>query len=535
MYMAQKKRGLRKLSPNQENNMKKANLSNGWMLIALLALFKLAVHFSTNTNYELHRDAYLYLAQSDHLAWGYMSIPPAIAVIGRLTQLLFGDSVFSIRLFPALIGAASVVIIGLIVKEMGGKRWAIGLAGAAFILSPAFLRSNSLFQPVSFDQFFWLLSGYFIVKLLRTQNPKFWIPMGVVWGLAFLTKYAIVFFAFAFLLALSLTPERKLFLSKYLLLGLAIGFLIILPNLLWQYHHNWPVVGHLTELRQRQLVHVRALDFLLMQLLMNLHAVLVWLFGLVFLLFLKTGRQFRVLGLTCLTVLLILLLLNGKHYYTLGMYTILFAAGGVAMEKYFVRGLSFLKPVTLALMLLIALPIIPYSLPVLTLDKMTVYAEASKKFGLAGALRWEDGSIHPLPQDYADMTGWQELSEIVSKTYNSLSEGEKSHCVIYAENYGQAGAIKYYGKKHGLPEPVSFHETFVLWGPDSTNLATLIYVNDELGEDIQHLFGEITLAGQVNNIHFRENGVQVYLCRQPQNGFAKFYQEKVGFLKSRYR
>jgi hypothetical protein len=165
---------------------------------------------------------------------------------------------------------------------------------------------------------------------------------------------------------------------------------------------------------------------------MNLHALAVWLFGLIFLLFLQAGRPFRVLGLTYVAVLVILMLLSGKFYY-------------------------------------------------------------------------------------------------------SLSDEEKPRCAIYAENYGQAGAIKYYGKKHGLPEPVCFNETFVLWAPDSANISTLIYVNHELGEDIVHFFEKIELAGQVDNVHFRENGLQVYLCQNPRSGFGDYYKERVGSLKSRYR
>jgi 4-amino-4-deoxy-L-arabinose transferase-like glycosyltransferase len=153
--------------------MKRISLSQEWPLIIALALFKLAIHFLTNTNYELHRDAYLYLALADHPDWGYVSVPPFIAILGRLTMSVFGDSVFAIRLFPALAGAASIIVIALIVRELGGKKWAIALACSAFILSPAFLWSNTLLQPVSFNQFAWLLSGYFIVKLVKTQNPIF--------------------------------------------------------------------------------------------------------------------------------------------------------------------------------------------------------------------------------------------------------------------------------------------------------------------------------------------------------------------------
>jgi hypothetical protein len=256
---------------------------------------------------------------------------------------------------------------------------------------------------------------------------------------------------------------------------------------------------------------------------------------LAFLIFNQAGRKFRVLGLTFLFTVFILLMLSGKAYYTLGVYPILFAAGGVAIEIWFTQRWRFLKPVILAVMILIFLPVLPYSVPVLSFDKMAAYAEASKKFGLEGALVWEDGRVHRLPQDYADMTGWRELAECVIAAYQSLPPAEQADCVIYAENYGQAGAIKYYGKPYGLPEPVCFNETFVLWAPDSVHQQTLIYVNDELGEDIQYYFANITLVGQVNNEYFRENGVEVYLCRNPRRDFREFYREKVGRLKSRYQ
>jgi len=515
--------------------MNKMKFSPAGLMISAFIFLKLALHFLTNANYELHRDIYLYLALADHPDWGFISVPPFTPMVGKLAMALFGDSAFAAGFFPALIGTLSVMVIALMVKEMGGSIWAIAIACCAFILSPSFLRSNTFLMPVSFDQFAWLLSGYFILKLLKTQNSKYWIHLGVVWGVAFLNKYAVVFFALAFFIALLLAPERRLMRSGYFAIGFAIGFFIILPNLIWQHAHNWPVIGHLEELRQTQLVNVNLADFLALQFLMNLHAVIIWLLGWAYLLFSRDGRPLRVLGLTFLLTIFILMLLSGKAYYTLGAYPMLFAAGGVAIEKYFAQRRRFLKPAILVLMVLIFLPVLPYSLPVLPLDKMAAYAEESKKFGLEGALIWEDGRIHELPQDYADMTGWRELAGIVIKTYRDLSETEKSSCVIYAENYGQAGAIKYYGKRYGLPEPVSFHETFLLWAPDSVNAKTLIYVNDELGEDIQYFFGDIKLAGQVNNRYFRENGLQVYLCKNPRDSFQDFYREKVGALKNRYR
>lgn len=515
--------------------MQKLRLTPEWRLILGLAFVKLVLHFFTNTNYGLHRDAFLYLALGDHLDFGYMAVPPLIAFFAKITVTVFGDSVFAIRLFPALIGAASVVIIGKIVRLLGGRKWAILVACTAFIVSPAFLRSNTLFQPVSFNQFFWLVAVYFTIKLVQTKNLKFWLHIGVVCGLAFLNKYSIAFLVFALFVGLFLTPERNLFRSRNFLYGLLIGFLIVSPNLIWQHKHAWPVITHMLTLQQTQLVNVKISDFLVVQMLMNLPGLFVWLIGVIFLLFFKEGRKYQFLGFTFLALLLILILLRGKPYYTLGIYSPLFAFGGYAIENYFSAKWRFVKLGILAFMLAIVLPVLPYSLPILAHERMLVYAEQSKQFGLEDALRWEDGRLHDLPQDYADMIGWEELADIVIKTYNQLGDAEKAGTAIYAENYGQAGAVKFYGKKHGLPEPVSFNASFLFWAPDSIEIETLIYINHEPGEDIYYHFAEVEVVGRMTNPYARESGLPVFLCRYPRNDFAGFYRNKVKMLKDNYR
>jgi len=255
---------------------------------------------------------------------------------------------------------------------------------------------------------------------------------------------------------------------------------------------------------------------------------------LAFLLFFRQGKRYRFLGYTFVALLLILLLLRGKSYYTLGIYSSLFAVGGYAFERFFSEKWRFVKLVALTFMIVIVLPVLPYSLPLLAHEKMIVYAEQSKNFGLEGALRWEDGRMHELPQDYADMIGWDELADVVVETYNELPDAEKSKTAIYADNYGQAGAVKFYGEKHGVPEPVSFNASFLFWAPDSIAIETLIYINDTPGEDIYNHFAEVKIAGRLTNPYARESGLPVFLCRGQRNGFADFYREKVKRLKESY-
>jgi len=267
---------------------------------------------------------------------------------------------------------------------------------------------------------------------------------------------------------------------------------------------------------------------------MNFSNVVVWLFGLVLLLFLKDGKRYRVIGYTYLVVLVIFILLKGKAYYALGIYPVLFAAGGFAIEKYLIGKWRYLKPVILVMMILTLLPLLPYSLPVYPLEKMIEYGEQSKKFGGEGALRWEDGRIHSLPQDYADMVGWKELADIVIKTYQSLSDSDQANCVVHGENYGEAGAIKFHSKKYGLPEPVSFSGSFLFWAPDSFNKEILIYVNDDTN-DVAYYFTTVEKVVEITNPYARESGMPVWLCRTPRNGFEHFYAEKVKNLKDRFR
>ncbi|MCK5368116.1 MAG: glycosyltransferase family 39 protein, partial [Cyclobacteriaceae bacterium] len=317
-----------------EVGMRNLKLIGDWQLIILFATLKLLLHFITFSNFELHRDAYLYYAQSEHLAWGYISVPPSIAVIGKFATLIFGNTTFGLRFFPALIGAINIVIIGLAVKELGGKKIAITLASLAYLLSPSYLHVNALFQPVSFNHFYWLLSGYLILVMIKGNNPKIWIWIAITFGLAFLNKYSIVFFYTAFAISLFISNYRYLYISKYFIIGLSIGIVIISPNLIWQYQHNWPVLQHMSELRETQLVHVHLSDFIAEQFLMNMQALFLWLVALLVLLFYKKEKQYRLFGFIYIIVIILLMVGSGKSYYSLGIYPILFVFGAYLIEKY---------------------------------------------------------------------------------------------------------------------------------------------------------------------------------------------------------
>ena len=502
-----------------------------WLLIVLFAVLKLLIHLFTYSNYELHRDAYLYYAQSQHLAWGYVAVPPSIAVIGKIATTLFGNTTFALRFFPAVIGTLSVVVLGLMVKELKGKEAALILASLAFLLSPSYLHVNTLFQPVSFDVFYWLLSGYLILLLIARNDPKIWIGIAIVIALAFLNKYSIVFLAFAFAVSLLLTPYRHLYFSKYFLIALAIGAMIILPNLLWQFDQNWPVLHHMADLQRTQLVHVQFSDFIESQFLMNLQGLFIWLAGLFALLFVKREKQFRLFGLIYLIVVTLLILGRGKGYYTLGLYPILFVFGAYVIEKYTKRYLIYVST-----LLILAMFIALYASLSFGGIPFNNFEEAVRK----NAFRWEDGTNHDIPQDLADMTGWKEVGTKVVETYLSLDPQQRKNCAIYCYHYGQAGAVMFYGKEAGVPQPVSFNGSFIFWNPDSLSTDYVIWVHSDLGNDIKPdsllptLFRTVKLDAIIDDKYFRENGTRIYLCQYPTEDVKKDYISRMAALKKEF-
>src|SRR5664280_3634133 len=216
-----------------------------WIVAILFIIVKLCLHFFTNTNYELHRDEMLYFNMADHLSFGYATVPPVIGFLAFIIKSIFGYSVFGIRLIPALLGAASLFIIAKTVRELGGNILALIIASSAFLFSTGFLLFDTLFTPNVIEQFLWLLTTYLLFRMISGNNPKLWIMIGIMLGVAFLNKYSVLFYILGFIVAILFSSHRKFLNSRYLYISILIGIIIILPNLIWQYMHGWPVVYHM--------------------------------------------------------------------------------------------------------------------------------------------------------------------------------------------------------------------------------------------------------------------------------------------------
>ncbi len=505
-----------------------------WILTLSLALVKLLIHSLTSTNYELHRDEMLYFSMGSHLSWGFASTPPLMAFLSFIVKNIFGYQEFFVKLFPALAGTSLLVLTALFIRELGGKGFAVFTGCLTYIVSTAMLRSSSLFMPVIFELFFWMLFLFFLLKLINRQDPRYWIGIGISFGLAFLNKYSILFLGLSAFIALLISEHRKLLLSKYFIYAAFAALLIMLPNIIWQISHKFPVVTHMGELYRTQLVYVSKQTFLLEQIMMNFTSVLIWLTGLIVLVFFKAEKKYRLFAWLFFAVIILFLVAKGKPYYTLGVYPVMFAFGGYYLEKYFVGKLKTVAYVIVGYSFITSLFFLPLGLPLLPQKEMEAYCTFFANHITPAPMRNENNQYSPLPQDYMDMTGWKELAALVSVAYNKLDSLQKKDCIIFANNYGQAGAIDFYGKKYHLPAPVSLNDSYIFWAPDSLTANNYIVTDNSLG-DIPALFDNYIEIGAVKNIYFRENGLKIFLCQNPKPVFNEFVKKRINEFKGIYR
>lgn len=499
-------------------------------IIYLLALLKFSLPFILqNRVFELHRDEYLYYEQGHHLAFGYLENPPMIGLLASLSSF-FGGSFFWIKFWPALFGAFTLLLTCAIVKEFGGRFYAQLIASLGILFS-AYLRIHFLFQPNFLDIFFWTLSIYYLLRFLNTQHNKYLYLLSIALALGWWSKYSILFFILSIVTALLLSHHRNIFAKKSFWLAVLTGLLLILPNILWQYYHRWPLVHHMSELKATQLQFLNKTDFFKEQLLMLLPVCFVWLGGLLWLL---KQKKYRVISYIYFIAIFLIITGSGKGYYALGAYPMLLAAGGVWLEK-ISAGKIWIR-ISLNLFIVIAaLPFIPLLLPTQTPTTMDLF---NKKYAIEkmGLLKWEDQKNHLLQQDFADMLGWKELSNKTEKFFTSLPDSAKTNCVIYCRNYGQAGALKYYGRSASFKEKViSDNGTFLLWIPPKLSFHHLIFIGRNMPDKndlVFQQFEKITVVDSVTNRFSRQYGDKIIFFQNASDSAKILAQKGLAKMKA---
>jgi len=482
-------------------------------LIAFLSIAALLVHLLTNGRYGYFRDELYYVACGRHLAFGYVDQPPLSILLLRLSQLLLGDSLFAIRLLPALAGAATVALTGLIARGLGGRRWAIALACAGSLCALFNLAVGNFFSMNAFEPLFWMGAVYLLVRIINGGSPTLWLWLGVVLGLGLENKHSTAFFAAGILVGLLLTSERRHFAEKWIWLGGVIAFAIALPNILWQTLHHWPTYELLSNIAlSNKNVALSPAQFIAQQaVFMNPGTLPLWLAGLFWLFGSRDGRRYNVIGIIYLVTLAEFIVLHGKSYYLAPAYPMLFAAGGVAVERIFAARLKWIKPIFLAAILAMGALCAPLVLPILPPDKLIAYMRAIDM----EPPRTETSHTAALPQIFTDQFGWEQMVGSVAHVYHHLRPEDEKRAAIFCQNYGEAGAIDFFGPKLGLPPAISGHQNYFLWGPgDWTGEVVLIL--DSSDDHERELFASVegSRAGReqsVGDAVWRRN--HIYLCR----------------------
>lgn len=377
------------------------------ILLGFITAKFLLQYLLINPEYDLHRDEYLHLDQANHLAWGYISVPPVTSWISYIIKLL-GNGFFWVKFFPALFGALTIVVVWKTIEELKGNLYALVLGPLAILVS-VILRINILYQPNSFDIFFWTLVYFTIIKYINTYNSKWLYATALAFGFGFLSKYNIVFLALGLLPAILLTEHRKIFLNKNLYISIAIALIIVLPNIIWQYKNNFPTFHQLQDLARTQLVNVSRFEFIKEQFLFFISSLIILIASFISLLFYRPFKRYRVFFWSYFITISIFIFLKAKAYYAIGLYPVMIAFGSVYLEKIFETGRRKLwKPVLIVLVLGLSIPFILVAFPYKSPEQIQKTSNRYKKLGL---LRWEDGEDHNMPQDFADMLGWSDLAK----------------------------------------------------------------------------------------------------------------------------
>ena len=483
---------------------------SGPAVVWSLAIVKFLFHLLTAGRYGIFRDELYYLACSEHLDFGYVDQPPLIAFITWVARHLFGESLLGLRLLPALAGAATVWLSGKVAREMGGRVFAQGLAALAVIAAPVFLLMHHWMTMNAFEPLIWLGCAWCIVRAINQGDPRSWLSFGLLIGLGMENKYSTAFFALAVFVSLLLTPQRRFLSNSWIWIGALCSLLIFLPNLIWLIRHDFPFLELMRNIRGSGRDVVRGpVAFIADQaMLMNPVLFPLWLGGLFWLFLNRDGSRYRILAWTYTLMLIAFIALKGKNYYLSAAYPMLFAGGAVAFEGLTRERGRWRRGVYVGLIVTATCLFAPMVAPVLPAD---MYIRYQKAIGLEPP-KAENQPTGPLPQHFADEFGWEEMTLEVARVYHDLPPEQRAATAIFANSYGQAGAIDFFGKKYGLPKTISNHQNYWYWGPRAYTGESVIVLGSDGTGDRKH-FASVVVAGRTYHPYSRrDEHFEIFLC-----------------------
>ena len=483
------------------------------LLLLGIAAAIAVMHIATNSHYGFHRDELQFLSDARHLDWGFVSYPPFTPFVEHISLSLFGLSLVGLRLFSVIAQAIVIFVSGLMASELGGGRLAQVTTALAVALSPLPLFQGTEFQYSSFDFLWWVLIAYFTIRLLKSENPRWWLAIGAVVGVGLLTKYSIVFYIAGILAGVVLTSARHYLLSKWFWAGIGLALLIFLPNFLWLMHHDFISYHFLQHIHARDVGEGRAKGFFQGQLLLNVNtfAMPLWIAGLVFYF---RDRRYRILAWMYIVPLAMFYLGKGRFYYMAAAYPMLLAMGAVALERWLAR---LRRPARLTVEIVFFTGLAAVGACILALIV---------PFASSGPLR--DFSLKR-NGDLREEIGWDELVKTVAGIRDSLPADQRANLGILVGNYGEQGAIEMLGPAYHLPLPISMTNSAWLRGYPSPPPDMLIVLGFH-EEQANRAFSGCRLAGHNGNslgINNEESEYhsQIFVCGPPRKGWAQFWKE----------
>jgi hypothetical protein len=506
-------------------------IRSGMAFICAIALAKFLFHLYFNNRYGYFRDEFDYIACGNHLAWGYVDQPPLIPFLTHVSRAVLGDSLRSIRFIPALASSLLVVQTALIAREFGGRFFALVLAAITVLVAPQYLSNGSLLTTNCLEPNLWMGCAYFAILAIKRNDSRYWLWFGVVAGVGLEEKYTVALFGFGIVVGLLLTEQRRFLLDKWLWLGGLAALLVFLPNLLWNIHYHWPFLQLMHNIRAegRDVVLGPAQYFIQQTILVHPLTAPIWIAGLLALFFSVRLRPYRFLAWTYVVCYGVLFVLHGKNYYLAPVYPMLLAAGAVVIDYAFERrSTAWLKPAIAIVLLASGARLAPVTVPMLSPEHFIAYA---KTLPFKLPVMEHEHERAALPQWYADQFGWQEIVDETALAWNQIPPAERADCAIFAQDYGQAGAIDFLGRRDGLPPALSGHQTYFLWGPRGYSGKCMIVLG-ERKEVLETYFDAVQFVGiSADNPYALEKGIGVDICRGPK--FGTLAQLWPGFKKWR--
>ena len=439
------------------------------LVVAVFAFLKLITHILTAQGYGYFVDEFYAIDMSKHLDLNFIDVPPVAPLLVAISRLLFGESLFAYHMFPALAGAATLVFVCLITREMGGRLFATALSALGFIVAPMWLFVNSYFSYECINHLSLAIFLYFLVRYISTGNKKLWIRIGLMAGIAFMSKATILISGPGFLVALLATKHRKDLLTPWPWIAAGVFALVISPWVIWEFIHHWPTIEYWS-VHAKMFIKISIPQYFI-NIALTMNPMLIPLFaaGLyrIFRRFKDTSYIF--FGILFLVTAIVVYVLHTRVFELAHLFLPLLAAGAVFVEETLARVklLELRRAVgVVGCCCLLGSGVLeaPLWLPILPLDSLVSYSHTFA-FLFKPVKDYNYDTTSPIPLYLSQRLGWEEMVQKVAEVYNRLPEEDRNEAVIYGSMFSTAGALNLYGPKYGLPTATSGHLNYFLWGP----------------------------------------------------------------------